>query len=83
MRESRFVKVGLIVVMILLTVDIGSRILFSPSEAKAAGKVQYKLVSLKQLNSDAEVEQLLNNMADQGWEFDTVVEMAQVMIFKK
>jgi len=51
MRESRFVKVGLILLIILLTVDIGSKILFSPSEAKASGKVQYKVVSLQTVKS--------------------------------
>lgn len=83
MKESRFVKIGIIVAIVLLTVDIGGRALFSPLEAKAAGNVQYKVVTTGSINSNAEVEQLLNDMASQGWELDTVVVEAQVIIFKK
>ena len=81
MNTSRFVKVGIIILIVLLSIDIGSRILLYTSEVAAAGKVEYKVVSLQSMNSDAEYEELLNNMADQGWElYETV---GRFSVFKK
>ena len=69
MKESRWVKVGIILLLILLTVDIGSRILLEPSEAKAAGNVEYKIFNERIEN----IEQSVNNMTSQGWELHSVV----------
>lgn len=78
MKESTFVKTGIVVVTILLVVDIGSRIFFSPLEAKAAGKVQYTIAVER---VPAKFESLLNDMASQGWELDCYAE--GTFIFKK
>ena len=92
MKESRFVKVGIILLIILLTVDIGSRILFKPLEAKAAEKIQYKCVNLEQvpslqgvgLENVKPMEQFLNDMGSQGWELQFAWPAgAPFMIFKK
>lgn len=80
MKERRFVKVALIVLMLLLSIDLGSRFFFSPKEVAAAGKAQYKVVMLEDQRA-ATLEKMLNSMAEQGWEFD---EMAlPYVIFKK
>ena len=68
MRGTKFSKAGIIILIVLLAMDIGSRVLYSTSEAKSARKVQYKVVRLKgDLNS---YESLLNSMAEQGWTLD-------------
>ena len=72
MKESRFVKVGMILLLILLTVDIGSRIILSPLEAKAAGK-QYKNEKKERFGSYAQTEQFANEIANQGWELHSIV----------
>ena len=83
MKRSNFVKIGIIVLIILLAVDIGSRI-FVGTEANAAGKVQYKVVSASNINTPAQYEQLLNQMADQGWTFDHVVAIADMeVVFRR
>ncbi len=83
MKESKFVKVTLIILVVLLTVDISTKVLFNPSEATAAGKIQYKVVSLGSINSPSEYEELLNSMADQGWTFDHVLEIVTLVAFRK
>ena len=72
MKDSKLVKVGIILLLVLLTADIGSRIIFSPVEAKAEGK-QYKIVDLEQLGGYSQTEKFVNEMASQGWELHSIV----------
>jgi hypothetical protein len=83
MEKSRYIKAAFIILFILLTLNIGSRIFFNPSEVIAAGKTQYKVVSGETVNNAQEYENLLNKMADQGWIVNHVVEMPQFIVFSK
>ena len=84
MNTSKFVKVGIAILIVLLSVDIGSRILLNTTEVAAAGKVTYKVVSLRSLEDEAGYEKLLNDMAAQGWELhETVTSNIRMAIFKK
>ena len=73
MKEVRFLIIGIIVLIVLLSVNIGSRILFNPLEAMAAGKTQYKVISTDKINTPSEYEKLMNDMASKGWTFDHMV----------
>jgi hypothetical protein len=83
MKKNRFAKVALIILMILLTADIGSRLLSSQSIAIAGSKVQYKVVSAEPINTPEQYEKLLNDMSNKGWTFDHVIAMAEMIIFRK
>ena len=80
---NKHIKLGLIMVILLLAIDLGSRLFLEPSEAAATAKVQYKALSTKQVKSCAEYEGLLNAMADQGWVFDHFIELADIAVFRK
>jgi len=80
---NKHIKLGLIMVILLLAIDLGSRLFLEPSEAVATAKVQYKALSTKQVKSCAEYEGLLNAMADQGWVFDHFIELADIAVFRK
>lgn len=70
--------------MILLTLDIVSRVVFTQQEAVAKSSVQYMLADdprAKGGGSKDAYEKLLNDMANQGWEYDHY--WYQYMVFKK
>lgn len=80
---NKLMKLGLIMVILLLAIDLGSRLFLGSSEAVATAKVQYKALSAKQVKSCTEYEGLLNAMADQGWVFDHFIELADIAVFRK
>ena len=81
--RNNFLKLGLITLILLLMIDLGSRLLLGSPEAAATAKVQYKALSAKQVKSCAEYEGLLNAMADGGWVFDHFIELADIAVFRK
>jgi len=83
MDGSKVIKLTIVLLILLLTIDIGSRLFFNPSVVNAKSKIQYKVVSLKPVNTTAELEKLLNDMANQGWEADQVMLDKKMAIFKK
>ena len=81
-KKTNFFKIAFIVVCIMFCVEIGSRF-FSPSNVNATTKYQYKVVTL---NIEENLEQALNKMSEQGWEYvENVNNMNsnRVFIFKK
>ena len=84
MRERRFIKVALVVLIILLAIDIGSRFFVSSKEVVAAEKVQYKVIDLSRFAEANKYEYLLNDMSNRGWTFDHVVmgAMGGVVVFR-
>ena len=80
---NNLIKLGLITLILLLMIDLGSRLFIGSSAAVATAKVQYKALSTKQVKSCAEYEGLLNAMADQGWVFDHFIELADIAVFRK
>ena len=83
MDGSKVIKLTIVLLILLLTIDIGSRLFFSPSVVNAKSKIQYKVVSLKPVITTAELEKLLNDMANQSWEVDHVMLDKKMAIFKK
>jgi hypothetical protein len=83
MARIRFSKLAIVFVILLLTIGIGSRVLFSPSSVNAEGMVKYRVVTTGAANTVYEYEKLLNDMAFQGWEFDHRVASREWAIFKK
>ncbi len=83
MAKSKSVKVALIILMILLTVDIGTRLLSSQPIAIAGSKIQYKVVSAKPINTCEQYEALLNDMSNKGWAFDHAIALANMIVFRK
>ena len=51
--------------------------------AQADPRVQYKVLSAKLVRTPIQYEQLLNDMAAQGWEFDHTLETAGMLVFRK
>ena len=80
---NNVLKLALITLILLLAIDLGTRLFLGSSEAVATAKVQYKALSTKQVKSCAEYEGLLNAMADQGWVFDHFIELADIAVFRK
>lgn len=86
-KESSFIKISMIVLMFLFCADIGYRVIFSPINVKAAGKVQYKVVYFRSNTNSADqhyakYEEFLNSMANEGWILDGTTNDV-VLRFKK
>jgi hypothetical protein len=82
MEKSAFTKGALVILIFLLTVDIGSRLFLASSDVGATEKAQYKVVSTKTIKTGAAYEELLNRMANQGWRFDHFIELADLAVFR-
>jgi len=80
---NTFRRFDFAIVMLLLEINVGSRLVLSTPELKATTKVQYKVVSAKPIKTCAEYEDLLNEMASQGWLFDHFIEAADIAVFRK
>jgi len=80
---NNVLKAALIALILLLAIDLGTRLLLGPSDAAATDKVLYRALSTKQVKSCGEYEGLLNAMAEQGWVFDHFIEMADIAVFRK
>ena len=83
MEKSAFTKWALILLMMLLSVNMGNRLLPASSDAEVREKIQYKVVSTKTVKTGAEYEELLNRMADAGWVFDHFIELADLAVFRR
>ena len=80
---NTFLKFVFVIVMLLLAIGVGGRLVLSTPEVKATAKLQYKVVSAKPIKTCAEYEELLNEMASQGWVFDHFIEAADIAVFRK
>lgn len=80
---NNVLKAALITLILLLMMDLGTRLLPGSPEAVATAKVQYKALSTKEVQSCVEYEGLLNAMADGGWVFDHFIELADIAVFRK
>ena len=83
MKSTTLTKAALLILIFLLTVDVGSRWLLNSPSVEAGIKVQYKVISTRDIKTGGEYEALLNRMAGQGWVFDHFIEMADLAVFKK
>jgi hypothetical protein len=82
MKKNQFVKVSLIILMILFAVGIANN-MFPSQSAIAGGKIKYKVVSARSIDTAEQYESLLNEMTNKGWTFDHVVGMAGFVTFRK
>ncbi len=97
MKDSKMMRVLLIVVAMLLALDVGARLLMDVPTAKAEKKVEYKVVSKASIKLAKEpktyeeedalfvqaLEKTLNDMAGQGWVLDSVVPDPNRFIFRR
>lgn len=70
MKESRFTKVSLIIIGVLLSLNLVVLLLSNPPTSYAAKSIQYKVVRGEEVPEDEEiVERLFNEYGKEGWEF--------------
>ncbi len=83
MTRNGTLKSALGLLVLFLTLAVGSRLWWGPAFVNAGNLVQYKVVSAGSANTVYEYEKLLNNMAFQGWQFDHAVAGKSWAVFKK
>jgi len=70
MKESRFTKVLLIIIIVLLALNIVLPILSNPMPSYAARLIQYKVSEMA--GGAGDTEKILNEYGKEGWELITV-----------
>ena len=86
MKESRFTKVLLIIIGVLLSLNLVVLLLSNPPSSHAAKSIQYKFISSEELpyNIDKEgFEKLFNEYGKEGWEFVAPDLNTGLYIFKR
>jgi len=86
MKESRFTKVLLIIIGVLLSLNLVVLLLSNPPSSYAAKSIQYKFISSEGLpyNIDKEgFEKLFNEYGKEGWEFVAPDLNTGLYIFKR
>ena len=83
MGGNTSLKLVFVIAFLFLAIDIGGRLVLSTAEVKAISGVQYKVVSAKTIKTCAQYEDLLNEMASQGWVFDHFIEAADIAVLKR
>jgi hypothetical protein len=77
MKRDWFLKIGMLLIMCLLALN-----LFFPLQTTySAQKYQYKVIATHS-NSASDIESALNKESDQGWEYMDMTYMGH-MIFRK
>ena len=70
MKESRFTKVLLIIIGVLLSLNLVVLLLSNPPSSYAAKNIQYKVIKAEKVPGDKEnFEKLFNEYGKEGWEF--------------
>lgn len=70
MKESRFTKVLLIIIGVLLSLNLVVLLLSNPPSSYAAKNIQYKVINSEKVSRDKEnFEKLFNEYGKEGWEF--------------
>ncbi len=90
MKSDKFLRVAIVALMILLVIDMGSRMLTNPPQVGASGTIQYKVVWYEKFTGPTpsyiqnEYEKFLNDMVKAGWEYDHFAGGQQsLVVFKK
>jgi hypothetical protein len=77
MKRDWFLKIGMLIVICLLVIN-----LFFPLQTTySAQKYQYKVIATHS-NSASDIESAINKESDQGWEYVDFTYMAHI-IFRK
>lgn len=79
MLSNKIVTAGVVVVIILAAVYIGNQVIRTTPQSGALGAAQYKVVN--DWNLQGGMEDVLNNLSKDGWEFVGVGEGS--LFFKK
>ena len=87
MKEYKGLMITILLFTVVIVIAIGSRIVFSPTEAMAKQKT-YKVVDYKYYDTvSPKYEAFLNKMSAEGWEFETLLPSNETntnsMVFKK
>jgi len=84
MKENRFIKVVLIIIGILLSLNLVILLLSNPTPSYAAKSIQYKVVRSKEVPRDEEnFGKLFNEYGKEGWEFVAFDLQWGLYIFKR
>lgn len=84
MRESRFTKVLLIIIGVLLSLNLVALLLSNPPTSYAAKNIQYKVINCEGVPYDkANFEKLFNGYGKEGWEFVALEVGRGFYIFKR
>lgn len=70
MKENRFIKVVLIIIGVLLSLNLVVLLLSNPPTSYAAKNIQYKVINCEEAPFEKEnFEKLFNEYGKEGWEF--------------
>jgi len=76
MENRKVLTAILVIIMILLALNVASRLFVHEPTVEAENKLEYKVVSFtKDVRTAEGYEGLLNEMANKGWTFDHVTMM--------
>lgn len=82
MKRSYLLKFLLVLVAVLLTINLIVSLLQIPSSSYAAGRVQYKVVTIRNFDSK-NLQEELNKYGNDGWELVPLATFHATLIFKK
>ena len=84
MKENRFIKVVLIIIGVLLSLNLIVLLLSNPTPSYAAKSIQYKVVRSEEVPRDEEnFEKLFNEYGKESWEFIAFDLQLGFYIFKR
>ena len=84
MKESRFTKVLLIIIGVLLSLNLVVLLLSNPPSSYAAKSIQYKVINIEEVPRDKEnFEKLFNEYGKEGWEFVALELQWGFYVFKR
>lgn len=86
MKNSRIMTAVLLIIMILLAIDVASRVLTQEPKVLAGNNLEYKVVPMTEAGTAKQFEKILNEMASKGWKFENYSITSQgrgVAVFSK
>lgn len=83
MKESRFTKVLLIIIGVLLSLNLVVLLLSNPPSSHAAKSIQYKVIDYAKVPNKENFEKLFNEYGKEGWEFVAFEWNWELCVFKR
>lgn len=86
MFNKKILTVGIVVVVILGVVYLGNKAVTTTPQSGAFGKTQYKVTPIMEQNilpSQKSIEDQLNKLSNERWEYIGSIDEANSLVFKK
>ncbi|GEM_PF-3570499 len=89
MLNKKIITVGIIAVVMLVVVYLGNKAITTTPQSGALGNTQYKVTPIvdiaKQniLDSQKSIEDQLNKLSGEGWEYIGSIDIANSLVFRK